>query len=65
MPPELVEAHKNLDWAVDRCYRSELFESERERVEFLFALYEKMTAPLAPTTPIKKTKKQKNKKAAA
>ena len=65
MPPDLSKAHLVLDKAVDRCYRSELFESERERVEFLFALYEKMTAPLAPSTPIKKMKKRKNKEEAA
>ena len=32
--------------AVDRCYRREPFASERQRVEFLFALYEKLTSPL-------------------
>ncbi len=29
-----------------KCYRPEPFPSERQRVEFLFALYEKLTAPL-------------------
>jgi hypothetical protein len=36
--------------AVDKCYRPEPFHSDRERVEFLFALYEKLTAPLLPVT---------------
>jgi len=45
MPPELVKAHDALDQAVDRCYRKEPFTSERERVEFLFALYEKLEYP--------------------
>lgn len=49
MPANLVKAHAALDRAVDRCYRKEPFHSDRERVEFLFALYEKLTAPLAPT----------------
>jgi len=31
---------------VDACYRVKPFDSDRERVEFLFALYEKLTAPL-------------------
>ena len=31
---------------MDACYRAKPFESDRERVEFLFALYEKLTAPL-------------------
>jgi hypothetical protein len=48
MPPELVKAHAALDRAVDRCYRSQPFTTERQRVEFLFALYEKLTAPLLP-----------------
>jgi len=48
MPPELVKAHTRLDAAVERCYRPEPFASDRERVEFLFALYEKLTAPLLP-----------------
>jgi hypothetical protein len=41
MPPELTKAHSVLDRAVDRCYRSQSFRSDRQRVEFLFALHEK------------------------
>jgi hypothetical protein len=48
MPPKLVQAHAALDRAVDRCYRGQPFSDERQRVEFLFALYEKLTAPLIP-----------------
>ncbi len=51
MPAELVKAHQQLDRAVERCYRPEPFASDRERVEFLFALYEQLTAPLLPPTP--------------
>jgi hypothetical protein len=51
MPPELLKAHTELDRAVEKCYRPETFHSDRERVEFLFALYEKLTAPLLPITP--------------
>lgn len=51
MPRELVRAHTELDRAVEKCYRSEPFHSDRERVEFLFSLYEKLTAPLLPVTP--------------
>ena len=46
MPPDLRKAHQALDRAVDRLYRTARFTSERERVEYLFALYEKMRAPL-------------------
>ena len=45
MPAPLLKAHQQLDRAVARCYRSEPFPSERHRVEHLFALYEKLTAP--------------------
>jgi hypothetical protein len=48
MPPALAKAHADLDRAVDRCYRKEPFPHDRARVEHLFALYEKLTAPLAP-----------------
>jgi hypothetical protein len=46
MPSPLLKAHRALDRAVDRCYRPEPFTSDRHRVEYLFALYEKITAPL-------------------
>ncbi|MBI1750320.1 MAG: class I SAM-dependent DNA methyltransferase [Acidobacteria bacterium] len=50
MPPALVKAHAELDRAVDLCYRPQPFQNDRQRVEHLFALYEKLTAPLiAPT----------------
>jgi hypothetical protein len=51
MPPELHRAHEQLDRAVERCYRADKFTSDRERVEFLFRLYEQITAPLFPSTP--------------
>ena len=46
MPPNLRRAHQVLDRAVDRLYRPAGFASERERLEHLFMLYEKMRAPL-------------------
>lgn len=44
MPKALKEAHHQLDSAVERCYRSKPFESDEERLECLFKLYEKMIA---------------------
>jgi len=44
MPPALAKAHRELDKAVDRCYRSKAFRDEQERLEFLFARYEKLIA---------------------
>ena len=46
MPPDLRKAHQALDRAVDRLYRPKRFASERERVEHLFVLYERMCSPL-------------------
>ena len=46
MSSDLRKAHQALDRAVDRLYRRSGFASERERVEHLFMLYEKMSAPL-------------------
>ncbi|MDE2999600.1 MAG: N-6 DNA methylase [Gemmatimonadota bacterium] len=46
MPPDLRKAHQALDRAVDRLYRRNGFNSERERVEHLLGLYEKMVAPV-------------------
>ena len=48
MPPALAAAHTALDKAVDKCYRKDAFPTDRARVEHLFALYERLTAPLAP-----------------
>ena len=48
MPPDLVKAHADLDRAVDQCYRPQPFTTDRQRVEFLFALYERLAAPLLP-----------------
>lgn len=46
MPPLLARAHTALDRAVDRCYRRQPFTSDRQRVEFLFVLYERLVSPL-------------------
>lgn len=46
MPADLRKAHRALDLAVDRLYRKAPFDSDRERVEHLFVLYEKMRAGL-------------------
>ena len=57
MPPTLRRAHQALDRAVDRLYRKGGFASERERVEHLFMLYEKMRAPLEAASK-KKSKRR-------
>jgi len=66
MPEGLREAHRLNDLAVERCYRSKPFESDEERLEYLFKLYEKMIAEekvkntlFEVETKAKKTKKIK------
>ena len=44
MPKGLREAHRLNDLAVERCYRSKPFETDEERLEYLFKLYEQMIA---------------------
>ena len=39
MPPKLTKAHRELDKAVDKCYRSQLFKNDSKRIEFLFNLH--------------------------
>jgi len=49
MPTDLRKAHRDLDRAVDRLYRSRpTFKSESERLQHLFGLYEQMTGTLHP-----------------
>lgn len=45
MPPELAKAHAELDRGVDLCCQPQCFDTERQRMEYLFALYEKLFAP--------------------
>ncbi len=40
MPPKLKKAHQNLDKAVDKCYSTKSFKNDKDRIEFLFELYE-------------------------
>jgi hypothetical protein len=58
MPPDLRAAHARLDRAVDRLYRRQPFASDRERVEHLFALYERQCAPLLPAAPRPRRRRQ-------
>jgi hypothetical protein len=46
MPPQLRKAHRALDAAVDKLYRSASFTGDRDRAEHLFGLYETLIAPL-------------------
>ena len=59
MPRDLRKAHQELDKVVDRLYRRSGFSSERERVEQLFLLYEKMKMPLKLATDSIPKRKQR------
>ena len=60
MPPELRKAHHKLDDAVDALYKRGGFQSDRERVEHLFMLYEKLISPLEASAGKKKRTKRAN-----
>ena len=64
MPPDLHRAHQALDRAVDRLYRRTAFASERERVEHLFMLYEKIRAPLGAVMKAKPKRRRARRKQA-
>lgn len=57
MPKGLKEAHHQLDLAIERCYRLKLFESDTERLEYLFKEYEKMTSKNTLLEKAKRTHK--------
>lgn len=57
MPPELTKAHHTLDRAVDAAYGKTGFNTEADRVAFLFQLYQQITAPLDLEEPKPKRKR--------
>jgi hypothetical protein len=56
MPLQLRKAHRELDRAVDKLYRSAAFTGDRDRAEHLFGLYEKLVSPLAAAAQIPRTR---------
>jgi CRISPR/Cas system CSM-associated protein Csm4 (group 5 of RAMP superfamily) len=68
MPEDLRQAHQANDLAVEKCYRNKPFESDEERLAYLFNLYEIMIAEekdkgtlFALEPKVKPTKKAKKK----
>ncbi len=59
MKPELRRAHRALDAAVDKLYRGAAFAGDRDRVEHLFGLYEKLSSPLTAGPKGKKARAKK------
>jgi len=65
MPEGQLQAHQNLDVAIEQCYRTKPFESDEERLVYLFKMYEEMIEAektkgtlFAAEPKIKKSKKK-------
>ena len=56
MPPALVKAHQILDRAVDAAYGRRSFQTDAERVAFLFERYQHLTSLLPAAKPRKPRK---------
>ena len=57
MPKGLLEAHQELDIAIEQCYRLQPFKNDTERLEYLFKQYEEMVQKDTLFAKQKKTKK--------
>lgn len=59
MPKGLEKAHQELDEAIEKCYRLKPFESDTERLSYLFKLYEEMVKKDTLFAKQKKTRKSR------
>ena len=59
MPKDLKKAHHELDLAIERLYRLAPFNSDAERLEYLFKMYDEMTKKDTLWAKEKKGKKVK------
>lgn len=57
MPKGLLQAHQELDTAIEQCYRLQPFKNDTERLEYLFKMYEEM---VQKDTLFAKKKKSRN-----
>lgn len=62
MPKSLLQAHQELDTAIEQCYRLQPFKNDTERLEYLFKKYEEMVKKDTLFAKQKKTRKKKVKK---
>ncbi len=62
MPAGLKQAHKELDEAIEKCYRLQPFTTDTERLEYLFKLYEEMVKKNTLFAKQKKKRTVKSKK---
>lgn len=56
MKPDLRKAHRDLDSAVDRLYKSGGFQSDAARAEHLLGLYETRLSPMARITSARRNR---------
>lgn len=59
MPKGLLQAHQELDTAIEQCYRLQPFKNDTERLEYLFKQYEEMLQKDTLFAKQKKTRKKK------
>jgi hypothetical protein len=62
MPKDLLQAHQELDTAIEQCYRLQPFKNDTERLEYLFKQYEEMLKKDTLFAKQKKTRKKTIKK---
>jgi len=55
-PSVLFKVHQQLDHAVDAAYGKTNFQTEAQRVAFLFELYQKYTSLFPPQKPKRRAK---------
>jgi hypothetical protein len=58
MPKGLLQAHQELDTAIEQCYRLQPFKNDTERLEYLFKQYEEMVKKDTLFAKQKKTLRQ-------
>lgn len=58
MPKGLLQAHQELDTAIEQCYRLQPFKNDTERLEYLFRQYEEMLQKDTLFAKQKKTRKK-------
>jgi len=64
MPKGLLQAHQELDTAIEQCYRLQPFKNDTERLEYLFKQYEEMVKKdtlFAKQKPIRQAQGKKRK----
>jgi hypothetical protein len=61
VPAELAKAHRALDRVVDVAHRKKAFDTERQRLAYLFTRYQQLVAPLMNQgTTQKQSKKRRD-----